>query len=38
MYLGIKEAWVCLFLREEKVLEFQFFLYRIRLVFPQRAF
>lgn len=34
---GEKEVWVCLFLREEKVLEFQFILYRIRLVSPREC-
>lgn len=30
-------SWVCLDLRDKKVLEYEFILYRIRLVFPKSA-
>lgn len=32
-----KGIWVCLYLRDKKVLEYEFILYRIRLVFPKSA-
>lgn len=36
MCLG-EGIWVCLYLRDKKVLEYEFILYRIRLVFPKSA-
>lgn len=34
---GEGDLWICLYLREGKVLEFQLVLYRIRLVFPRKC-